>query len=47
MATIFYSLQDFLLCTKSVTYILMGLAVVGMLGYYLFLFGRDEKIRKY
>ena len=47
METIFYSLQDFMVHTKSITYILMGLGVLGLLGYWLFLTGRDEKIRKY
>lgn len=47
MDTIFYSLQDFLLCTKTVTYICMGLGLVGLLGYWIFLTGRDESIRKY
>ena len=47
METIFYSLHDFMVCTKSVTYILMGLGVVGLLGYWLFLSGRDESIRKF
>ena len=47
MESIFYSLHDFMLCTKSMTYILMGLGVLGLLGYWLFLTGRDESIRKY
>ena len=47
METIFYSLHDFMLCTKTVTYILMGLGLLGLLGYWLFLTGRDESIRKY
>ncbi len=47
MDSIFYSLQDFMLCTKSLTYIFMGLGVLGLLGYWLFLTGRDERIRKY
>ncbi len=47
METIFYSLHDFMLHTKTITYILMGLGVVGLLGYWLFLTGRDESIRKY
>jgi len=47
MECIFYSLQDFMLSTKNMTYILMGLGVLGLLGYWLFLTGRDEKIRKY
>ncbi len=47
METIFYSLHDFMLHTKTITYMLMGLGVVGLLGYWLFLTGRDESIRKY
>lgn len=47
MDTVFYSLQDFLLRTKSVTYIIMGLSVLGLCGYWIFLTGRDDEIRKY
>ena len=47
MEQIFYSLHDFMLHTKNWTYILMGLAVLAAWGFYLFLSGRDEKIRKY
>ncbi len=44
---IFYSLQDFMIYSKSVTYILMALGLLGLLGYWIFLTGRDESIRKY
>ena len=47
MEHVFYSLQDFMLCTKTVTYILMGLGLFGLFGYWLFLTGRDESIRKF
>lgn len=47
MDSIFYSLQDFMVFTKGIVYILMGLGVLGLLGYWIFLTGRDEKIRKY
>ncbi len=47
MEHVFYSLQDFMLCTKSMTYICMGLGVVGLLGFWIFLTGRDDSIRKY
>ena len=47
MDSTFYSLQDFMMHTKSITYILMGLGVLGLLGYWLFLTERDEEIRKY
>ncbi len=43
----FYSLQNFMLWSKSLTYICMGLGVLGLLGYWLFLTGRDEQIRKF
>lgn len=41
------TLHEFMLHTKSWTYVLMGLTLVCYLGYWLFLTGRDEKIRKY
>lgn len=47
MESVFYSLQDFMVCTKTATYILMGLGLLGLLGYWLFLTGRDEQQRKY
>lgn len=47
MEHVFYSLHDFMLCTKTLTYILMGLGLLGLLGYWLFLTGRDESIRKF
>lgn len=47
MEHIFYTLHEFMLCTKSLTYILMGCALAGFIGYWLFLTGRDEKMRKY
>ena len=47
MEHIFYSLHDFMLYTKSWTYVLMGLAVLAIWGFYLFLTGRDEKIKKF
>ncbi|MDR2744190.1 MAG: hypothetical protein LBB66_03180 [Desulfovibrio sp.] len=47
MDSAFYSLQDFMLHTKTLTYILMGLGLPAMLGWWLFLTGRDEEIRKY
>lgn len=47
MDTVFYCLQDFLVYTKTATYILMGLGLLGLLGYFLFVTGRDENIRKY
>jgi hypothetical protein len=47
MESVFYSLQDFMLHTKTVTYVLMGLGLFGLFGYWLFLTGRDESIRKF
>ncbi len=43
----FYSLHDFMLHTKSVTYVLIGAGLVVLAGFWLFLSGRDEKIRKF
>ncbi len=47
MEHIFYTLHDFLLHSKSMTYILMGGILVGMLLFWLFLSGRDEKKRTF
>ena len=47
MQQIFYSLHDFMLCTKSATYICMGLGLIVLLGFWIFLTGRDKPIRKY
>ncbi|MGO9621031.1 MAG: sulfate respiration complex protein HmcD [Desulfobaccales bacterium] len=38
----FYTLFDFLVYTKFAAYILMGLTLLGFLGFWLFLTGRDE-----
>ncbi|MGE4297711.1 MAG: sulfate respiration complex protein HmcD [Desulfovibrionaceae bacterium] len=42
MAHMFYTLQEFMLHAKGITYILMGLTLVGMVGFWLFLSGKDE-----
>lgn len=47
MEHIFYSLHDFMLSTKTTTYIFMGLIVLAVWGFYLFITGRDEKIKKF
>lgn len=47
MEHIFYSMHDFMLSTKTMTYIFMGLGILAIWGFYLFLTGRDEKIRKF
>ncbi len=36
------TLQDFFLHTKSITYILMAVILIGMTGFWLFLTDRDE-----
>ena len=43
MDNVFYTLQDFLLFTKGAAYYLMGAALLGILGFWLFLTGRDEE----
>ena len=47
MASTFYTLHDFLLHSKSVTYLLLGAILVGLLLFWLFLSGRDEKKRTF
>jgi hypothetical protein len=47
METIFYSLQDFMLHTKSVAYILMGLILIILPLFWVFLTGRDRKNRTF
>lgn len=47
MDTVFFHLHDFMLHTKSWAYILMGIGLVGFICYWLFLNGRDEKIKKF
>jgi len=37
----FFTLQDFMLYTKGVIYILMGVALCGITGFWLFLTDRD------
>ncbi|MFO7558133.1 MAG: hypothetical protein R6X10_04835 [Desulfobacterales bacterium] len=38
----FYTLHDFLLYSESITYILMLLSLLGILGFWVFLTARDE-----
>jgi len=47
MDALFYTLHDFLLHSKSITYMLMGVILVGLLLFWLFLSGRDEKKRTF
>ncbi|ACV68165.1 sulfate respiration complex protein HmcD [Desulfohalobium retbaense] len=42
METMFHTLHQFMLSTKSVVYLLMGGTLVGLLGFWFFLTGRDE-----
>jgi hypothetical protein len=39
----FYTLHDFMVYTKGAAYYLMGLMVLGVLGFWLYLTGRDEE----
>lgn len=43
METLFHTLQDFMTYTKGVTYIVMGLILVLMPLFWLFLTDKDEK----
>jgi len=43
MDSIFYSLQDFMIFSKGITYLIMGLILILMPLYWLFLTDRDEK----
>ncbi|MBF0377836.1 MAG: hypothetical protein HQK72_10185 [Desulfamplus sp.] len=43
MEHIFYTLQDFMVHTKGITYLIMGGLLVGLPLFWLFLTGRDEK----
>ncbi len=42
MDGIIYTLQDFYLHTKSITYLLMGPALLGFIGFWIFLAEKDE-----
>ena len=37
-----YTLQEFMLRTESITYIIMGLSLIGVIGFWLFLTENDE-----
>ena len=47
MERVFYSLQDFMLYSKSITYIVMGIVLIALPLFWRFLSGRDEKKRTY
>ena len=42
MENAFHTLQDFMLHTKAAAYILMGAMILGLLGFWRYLIGRDE-----
>ncbi len=37
-----YTLQDFMLHTESITYIIMGISLICVVGFWLFLTGTEE-----
>jgi len=43
MENTFHVLHDFMLFTKGAAYYLMGATVLGLLGFWLYLTGRDEE----
>ncbi|MDJ0829522.1 MAG: hypothetical protein QNI92_06710 [Desulfobacterales bacterium] len=43
MDGVFYTLHDFFEHTKSITYILIVLALIGIGGFWTFLSGRDDE----
>ncbi len=43
----FYTLQDFMVYTKGIAYLLMGAALVLLPLFWMFLTARDEKMRKF
>ncbi len=43
MEKMFYTLHDFMLHAESVTYIIMGISLFSILGFYLFLTERDDE----
>jgi len=42
MEQAFHTLQDFMVHTKAVVYVLMGISLIGIVGFWHFLTGRDE-----
>lgn len=47
MEQAFYTLQDFYTYTKGNTYILMGLVLIGMVGFWRFVIARDKRPRRF
>jgi hypothetical protein len=43
MENAFYTLQEFLLFTKGAAYYFMGAVILAILGFWLFITGRDEE----
>ena len=43
MENVFYTLQEFLLFTKGAAYYLMGASLLAVLGFWLFITGRDDE----
>ena len=43
MESMLHTLQEFMVYTKGITYILMVLALLGITGFWLFLTGREEE----
>ncbi|MFH1983798.1 MAG: sulfate respiration complex protein HmcD [Pseudomonadota bacterium] len=39
----FFTLQDFMVHTKAVIYVLMGVSLVGIVGFWFFLTGKEGK----
>lgn len=42
----FHTLQEFYLHSKTLTYILMGLTLIGFVGFWHLLSGKDEEVKK-
>lgn len=42
MEAIFHTLHNFLFFTKGTAYVIMGIMLIAYLGFWAFLFGRDE-----
>lgn len=42
MEQVFYTLQDFMVHTKAVVYVLMGLWLIAVVGFWQFLTNRDD-----
>ena len=47
MGNVFYTLLDFIIYSEGITYLLMGVILVFLLLFWLFLTGRDDKKRTF